>query len=390
MVAFHKQKQSLVKSDALRYDLDMNSKVLIQTSLILVGLSLQNARAQTQIETIAVSDAVAANQVGRLQSDFDYLKTLSILTPDPELLKLMQITDASPDTLLNWMEARVHYLVDENIDVKARIGGLQMNYPYENPGILPTLETPTKTPGNAFFDTFIASTPVAKAPEIFTVMTNIGFGLYYGGKLNQVLLSLNISGVGTIHLTSPRVGIVKVGKGLFAQMFEDSSIQPDAKPYIAMRLGTLFHEARHSDGNGKTLGFSHATCASGDFTGYAACDRNLNGPYQIQAKFVKTLITNCPNCTLGDTHSMQTLVADAASRQILVTPPERSSLNSMVIQALQSQIETCRLFVKLNVHPTGLNCDLQSLQKQMNDLNTSNQNAVGTPSTWWDATPEGI
>jgi hypothetical protein len=235
------------------------------------------APAPRKIENILVSSAVPDNQMSRIQADIDYLKTLDFSKADPDLLSLMGITTATPDTLLAWLETRVHYLVDENLNTDTAMAPVaNSTFVFPNPGILPVIEEAPSTPATSTStSTSNSTTNSTHESDVVTVMLNIGGGIYLEGKFENKLMGLAIPGFGTIEVTSPRAGIIQVGAGMFAQLLPDDSLTPDSKPYITLRLSTLFHEAHHSDGNGTSLGFVHAICPSGTYAGYYACDRNL-------------------------------------------------------------------------------------------------------------------
>jgi hypothetical protein len=287
-------------------------------SLLSVTFSLSSVSAHadlTRLENIQVTSTVSADKIKRLQLDLNYLKSLQFNHADPEMISLMELQSATPESLLGWMEDRVHFIIDESLDLPSSVYASSGYYFYANPGVFPLLETPTQQASEQSIDADAKSTG-----KVMTVMSNVGGTIYLSGKASGQLLMLNIPGIGLAEVRSPRVGILKVGPGLFAKIFADPSLSPDSKPYITMRLATLFHEARHSDGNGESLSFLHAACPSGTYAGYLACDRNLNGPYQIQTKFINSLISACTDCTAGDLQAMRVLAADTASRQIAVSP----------------------------------------------------------------------
>lgn len=66
------------------------------------------------------------------------------------------------------------------------------------------------------------------------------------------------------------------------------------------RLSTLFHEARHSDGNRKSnsWGFDHTLCPAGSVhSGLLACDLFSNGPTKIGYYYLKVALENCASCS---------------------------------------------------------------------------------------------
>jgi hypothetical protein len=338
------------------------------------------ANTYAQDATIPSVSSVPVDQSNRIEQDIQAMKKMSFAQSDPELLKLMELTDATPnltpDTLLNWMEARVHFFVDENFDLKTAVSLAQKNYAFPNPGVFPDETSPDET----------SDEDVSSGGDTIQVMTNIGAGIYESSKTLKDLVQINLPGIAVVPVTSPRIGLVRLGSGLFSQLYDDPSLSIDSKPYIAYRLSVLFHEARHSDGNGKSLGFFHAICPSGTFAGKAACDRNLNGPYQIQAKFLLSLISSCTDCSDGDTQAMQLIEADSASRQI-----RGDESQDRTVRDLQTTLATCQLMQNLNskVALGGEECsDVEGLKSQIAKLQNISEKP-STASTWWDATPEG-
>jgi hypothetical protein len=145
-------------------------------------------------------------------------------------------------------------------------------------------------------------------------MLNVGAGIYNAGKSIQRLGHLDVWGTGPVYVTSPRAGLIQLGDpDLFG---ETSDISP---AYSAFLLTVLFHEARHSDGNRKTAGFLHAICPDGTYQGLAACDRNLNGPYSVEAALMKSFIANCDSCQAGHVEKLKLILADTLSRIIKST-----------------------------------------------------------------------
>jgi hypothetical protein len=98
-----------------------------------------------------------------------------------------------------------------------------------------------------------------------------------------------------------------------------------------MRAETLFHEARHSDGHGKTLGFLHAKCPSyHDYAGLPACDLSTNGPYTIGALMFKYIMDSTADKSTEKTKKIQQLIyLDIANRTLstssLVQSPETAA-----------------------------------------------------------------
>ncbi len=337
-----------------------------------------------QIDNIKITSSVPADQSARFIKDVQLLKGMNFTNPDSQMMTLMGIDDAQGTTLASWMEDRVNFIVDENFKLDSTdlsFDTRAFNFP--NNGT-PTMETPTKVP--------------VAGGNIQTVMLNIGGAIYYTGKEKQKLLDVQLPGIGSEAATSARIGIIQVGSGMFmplqqADIGKDPSTFEDEMPYVAFRLSTLIHEARHSDGNGPSLGFFHAVCSSGQYAGYSACDRNLNGPYEIETAFLNSMAQSCTTCSAGDKLVIQSLASDDASREIVSTPDPNQD-NAGMITVLQSELSYCQIIAKLPAgtipaNPSSpINCnDTASIQAQITNLQNGGQSMI--PSTMWDATPEG-
>jgi hypothetical protein len=165
------------------------------------------------------------------------------------------------------------------------------------------------------------------SPKVVTVMTNVGGGLYSFSKEKHSILTLSIPGLNDVTLISPRTGIIQIGKGLFDKDIAGLSKEPNQSIVrFAFRMGTFFHEARHSDGHGKSLTFPHAICPAGhDYEGTAACDKNLNGPYTVGAHFFSSLARSCENCSAHELEMLHIEALDSFSRVLPITVAKSAS-----------------------------------------------------------------
>ena len=225
-----------------------------------------------------------------------------------QLLALMKTNDLSPDTLHKWLEDRVTYVVDQGFDMNSHGSLIGNNVTYPDPAVVPDaiIALRATSPQN--------SIGLNDDSKIQTIMLNIGGGLYFGGKQAQKIVEMNLDGVGRVDFSSPRVGLLQIGEGMFPDL-AGKRVQNILLDIF--RAGILFHEARHSDGHGLTLGFFHAICPSGDYKGMPACDAATNGPYTIGSEMMKQLRANCgSNCTALTLNVLQTLYFDQASRQL--------------------------------------------------------------------------
>ena len=162
--------------------------------------------------------------------------------------------------------------------------------------------------------------------KAMTVMSNIGSALYMGGKNKRQIFNMKISrglmrSAEKVSVISPRAGIIQIGEGLFAPELTINKDAPDAMINSIFRLSTFFHEARHSDGNGTSLAFSHAICPKGHaYEDEAACDESLNGSYTVGAVMLMEMAQGCgENCSEREKEILKVLILDDASRILKIT-----------------------------------------------------------------------
>lgn len=145
-----------------------------------------------------------------------------------------------------------------------------------------------------------------------TTMRNVGAGIYATGRQYGRLYSVYINGIKSV-VNSPRVGIIKIEDGfLSARRVSESSDMDDVNSYL--RISVLFHEGRHSDGNGADVGLLHASCDSGDYFGQYACDRYTNGPYSVARVILEKFRKICKHCNSKEKKALDLNIADNASR----------------------------------------------------------------------------
>jgi len=132
-------------------------------------------------------------------------------------------------------------------------------------------------------------------------MENIGAVLYMDGKAENDLMGITLhlkDGPKVLEVNSPRIGVIKLGHGLFIPEELPNEENEKAKSNSYNRLATLFHEGRHSDGHGDGLAFAHVVCPEEhDMRGLFACDAISNGPYAIGALMLEEFIKKCTHCT---------------------------------------------------------------------------------------------
>jgi hypothetical protein len=195
----------------------------------------------------------------KLAEALKFLHSYSIHRPTPEMLRIMQISDGSSHTLVDWLEARIRILLGSEFSFQGKAFEADDQYQYSNPGIIPEIDA---CPNNR-----------VRGTQATELADNLGSSLYIAGKSQRKLVSLKVPGEGKVLLTSPRKGIVRVSKGAyqFDSILNSNHVTKRLK--LIYLLLILFHEAHHSDGNGTSLGFLHGLCPEGHrMAGHHACD----------------------------------------------------------------------------------------------------------------------
>jgi hypothetical protein len=358
----------------------MNLKLLLVTTLSLTLLSSEAFAFGSKPTALTdesgrfvVAGNVPKNQSKLLLQDLQHLHALSMRSTDEELLQLMELNEANAGTLSQWLAARVQYVVGEELDLEKAVYLAAERHPYENPSLMPELELPSGA--RPFMEPAGGTKPV-------TVMSNLGTALYTVGKMQGVLIGFRVPGSSSVSISSPRTGIIQIGEGHFLPMMKRFGLPGanlESEAYKLFRLATLFHEARHSDGHGKSLGFAHALCPAGhDYAGTNACDRNLNGPYTVGALITRNLLQNCATCSAAEKEALKLEALDSFSRVIRETvrntgPGERA------------EEEICRILRDLN-RDLSTPTELPDLCK---DVTPREPGRTVIPSTFWDPRPEG-
>lgn len=335
-------------------------KKIVAASLI---LSLSNlANGAEQFAGIFFDSSVPANQVRTLKEDLTYLYQNPFKQTDPELKNLTGVAKVDGAHMYNWVYNRVRYILGEQFNTSRNIV-TQKGHKFPSTP-LPKLSSHQST--NSY-----------SAYGAVMIMSNIGAELYLNGKSKNTLWGLKINGK-KVFAPSPRVGILQVGEGLFLEKLSiNGNVNSEANKI--KRLGTLIHEARHSDGNSEHIGFHHNKCPTGHaLSGFYACESSANGSYTVEASATKTLLLNCRTCSEEDKTKLQTQIADSLSRVVV-----RSHVKTEA--QLLSEIETFQKVVTfyedlLSKNPnleqtyreelTRLRNQLQLCQDQLKELRT--------------------
>lgn len=321
----------------------MNAK-LFAAALVLVTASVQ-VHAQTQAQsqgvarplpvpqvdvtipvlanTLQFCSGIPADQKAAVNEAVSTLAVLPLDLAKPEvqaMAKMMGTKDVSATAMQDWMQARVQYILENNFDLDSHASFSPTAFTYENAADLPDALTQRQEPPQTSPVSALSRTGDDQNDgkgEAQTVMLNIGSAIYAFGKQNSRLVVMDVPGIGPVEVKSPRTGLLEIGPGLFPDL-GGHKVQNIALDIF--RLGTLFHEARHSDGHGHTLGFMHSNCPVGhDYAGLPACDVSANGPYSIGSSVMKSLMVKCnesKTCSATSAQLLQMIYADQAERTI--------------------------------------------------------------------------
>ncbi len=234
------------------------------------------------------SKDIPSDYIDLLKNDLQQLSSLlsEKSEGDQSLKSIMGLEQLSPSELTSWLTQRIGYIVGEDFDPSRDFSALGAHQ-YPNPSTFPSFDQEDDV-------------PLSSSGELIIVMANLGAAQYLIGKSQRQLYGLNFDDgfeQNIVPLTSARIGLVKIGAGLFHQKLNFDRNDLSAEVNSIMRLATLFHEARHSDGNGETLGFFHTVCPRGHkYQGRSACDKNLNGPYMLDALLIEKMMKSCKSC----------------------------------------------------------------------------------------------
>lgn len=249
---------------------------------------------------VQFSSEVDAGQRLALQKAMSIIHFVPVTTASDEITSLLKLKSTDPDSLQSWLEQRVQFIVNEEFSRSMSVR-VTKNAQFENPGELP--------------DVMVGQQVNAARPavaESYLIMANMGAFYYAKAKIYSELYSITLPGLPMFNLTSPRVGLLAIGDGMF-KVHQDWS--PLARAISNAK--TLFHEARHSDGHGKSLGFMHAVCPAGHaYANEPACDLVKNGAYTVGAVVLKGLMKSCAQCSEVDRANLEVMYLDNTRRLI--------------------------------------------------------------------------
>lgn len=295
--------------------------------MIVTALILATTSSAVSASDILLSKSIQSDLRSKIEKDLNLIEGFKFKAKaSDQTLKVMGMEALNAQTATEWLNKRVNYIVSENalstfnLLIKRIIFVDKKNVDYPNADV-----TPYSADGSTQ-NNFVELGGNLASEGSFIVMSNIGSALYLGGKKERQVYGMKISRgllrtAEKVEITSPRAGIIQIGAGLFAPELAVNIDNQDALANSIFRLGTFFHEARHSDGNGTSLGFLHTNCPAGhDYAGLAACDENLNGPYTVGTLMMAEMSKACEeNCSEKDKETLKILVIDSASRILKTT-----------------------------------------------------------------------
>lgn len=340
-------------------------------TLLLFILTSLTLTAQAQTPVIQFSPSIPESQKQRILSDLDRLRTLRVDGKNEQANSLFETPSLTTAFLNSWLAERSHYFLEEGFNSQGRVQVLQENFTYPNP-IVATFETATKQTG-------------APDSKVRVVMSNKGVSHYWSGKNNKQKLALDIPGLGSIQIASPHTGIFMIGSALFKNSVSDSV---DSMASSLQRLKTYFHEARHSDGNGQTLGFFHVVCPVGhQYAGYSACDKNINGPYQVASQFLSVaVLKGCSDCEDQEKEALRNSQLDSQLRIVNQSLneqyiPVKFSKKTNLAPPVMSLSSTCQ-----TLNDQGIN--ISQIESCKSGAQVSSSNSGSNEPPRWDPTPE--
>lgn len=247
---------------------------------------------------ILLDSSLPKSHMRTIQDDFKYLFNLNSKNTDSEFKSMTELQVVDGPHMYNWVFNRVKFIIGEDFDLRGRDLIKKKGYNFPTNPLPPSVIKRT----NQFAGVVI--------------MSNVGAELYLTGKLEKVLKGLRLNR-NEVMATSPRVGILQVGAGLFSEKLMINKNQ-DSEANKIKRLGTIFHEARHSDGHSEHVGFIHSDCPTGHaLSGFAACESYANGAYSLEAAAIKNFLLSCESCSIEDRTKLTANIADALGRVVL-------------------------------------------------------------------------
>ena len=334
-------------------------------AVLALATTLSQAYAATEYGGMKFHSTVERGQFEAMRADLKYLFQTPITAPDAEFMRVAQVSTNTGPGLHNWLLNRVRYIIGERYQlVESNIVFQPGKYPStplpdfpEEPEATPNKGSPNKSGDEP-------------SSDVKTVMTNLGSALYMQGKQYNVYYGLKFDGE-VVYAKSTRVGLLQVGEGLFDPGF---LLNPDlvAPANSVSRLSTFFHEARHSDGSGKSTGFGHDLCPKGHpYFGYYACEASSNGSYTVGGLAQRNLLNNCSACSPKEKAMLTAGVADSFGRIVKKDNAKKIAQNKKTIEVYTQLIGTYKkiLTASGDINRTNINLEIKRLEAEIVRLN---------------------
>ena len=264
---------------------------------------------------IILSSKIKNVYKSKIERDLDVLNNINFQTAHPKTLQIMELTNLVSSSASKWLNERVKYIVEEEALSTEKLFSRKTLYIEETNVSYPNI--------NSIINSTLST---SKTTDSYVLMSNLGAAIYLKGKSLNTLYSLKISNGNfkskiKVKIDSPRSGVIQIGEGFFQRGLTINNENENAISNSINRLATIFHEARHSDGNGPSLAFAHSICPNGhDYAGEYACDENLNGPYIIGALMNLEMLKSCEdNCSARENETLKIIALDQIQRIMAVT-----------------------------------------------------------------------
>lgn len=348
-------------------------------NILVIALTILSSHAMSagRFGNVIFHSSVPQEQKISLAHDLMYLFSSKQKIQFPNLSRSAGIPIASGPLLYNWLINRVRYISGQDfLPDKNLVSGGKVNYP----------RTPMPTSYSPGPDNSPDSLMGINVEGVVVVMSNWSAGLYASGKSAGMLRKLRFDQL-LIPITSPRVGIVRIGEGLFMKRLQvNGNVNSEANSIN--RLGAMLHEARHSDGNGATTGFAHMYCPKGHvFEGNNSCDAMANGSYSLGAAAVYQMTKNCVTCSETDKTILEAKVLDLYIRTIGNRPDQEFIGLSNRLYAHLKIINTYSTGKFSDISPKeiqALKIEVNAIRARLDYLKSTNKSLNN-----WNSNPEG-
>lgn len=337
-------------------------------------LCLSNAFAAQKYGGISFDSSVLEFQSYYMKNDIRYLFENPVSQPDTEFLAVTGLKSGSGDHLHNWILNRVRYVVGEYFDYESKLSSNE-----NSAFIYPKTALPDGVNAN-------------QIDNAQTVMSNLGGAIYIYGKIDGTPISIELDDL-TLPIESPRSGLLQIGSGLFVEDLLINKSNKLAASNSISRMGTFFHEARHSDGNGRSAGFMHSKCPNGhSYEGLGACEISGNGSYTVGGLALRHMLNNCKKCSTEEKIILSTSIADSFDRIFDVDKVLKRATLESEIRGHKSILRIFTTSPSTNLKKEQVDAEIESLKKKIASMEAKLAEMNIKPDSkpnFLDVTPEG-